>query len=193
MARLTGVSTSTPTNILVDAGCVYMNYGDATSERMLGATRGGATFTVNQEFRSVEVDGVPGAIDALTRIINLEVILTARMLELSAENLLIAFPGADSVDYVATPPVVPADTKQIRRSSNVRASDFLTNVAIVGTIQGKDVPIVIIVYNALMSDNFALSTVDDDEAVVELNFRGHFSVDDLDNEPWEIRYPIDTP
>lgn len=193
MSRLTGVSTSTPTNILVDAGVVYVNYGEATDERMLGATRGGATFTVNQEFRSVQVDGVPGPIDSLTRIINLEVILTARMLELSTENLLMAFPGADAIDYVATPPVTPADQKTIRRANNVRASDFLSNVAIVGTIQGKDTPIVIIVYNALMADNFALSTVDDDEAVVELNFRGHFSTTDLDNEPWEIRYPIDLP
>src|SRR3954469_23221823 len=99
MARLTGVTTSTPVNIMVDAGVVYLNYGEATDERMLGATRGGATFTVNQEFRSVEVDGTPGAIDGMTRIINLEVILTARMLELSDENLILAFPGATSTDY----------------------------------------------------------------------------------------------
>src|SRR5215831_1244858 len=100
MARLTGVSSTTPFNIVVDAGCVYINYGDVANERMLGATRGGATFTVTQEFRSVEVDGVPGPIIGLTRIINLEVVLTARMLELSPENLLVAFPGAAMTDYL---------------------------------------------------------------------------------------------
>jgi hypothetical protein len=190
MARVTGVSTTTPFNIVVDAGVVYLNYGVATDERMLGATRGGATFTVTQEFRSVEVDGVPGPIIGLTRIINLEVEIVARMLELSPENLLIAFPGATQEDYIPTPPGTGTATHQsIRRARNIQASDFLANVAIVGTVQGKADPIVCIIYNAMVSDNVELSTADDDESVLELHFHGHFDVSDLDNEPWEIRYP----
>lgn len=191
MARLTGVSVTTPVNILVDAGVVYLNYGEATDERMLGATRGGATFAVTQEFRQVEVDGVPGPINAMSRIINVEVVLTARMLELSPENLIIAFPGATQTDWEAQPPAVPpAPTHQsIRRARNILSTDFLKNVAIVGTVQGKADPIVCICYNAIQADNMELSTADDDESVLELNFHGHFDLTDLDNEPWEIRYP----
>jgi hypothetical protein len=188
MPRQTGVTSSTPFNLLVDAGAVYVNYGE-TDERLLGATRGGNTFRVNQDFRMMDADGVPGAINAMTRIINVEVILTARMLELSAENLLLAFPGATNTAAPIVPPATASVHQSIRRARNIQAADFLKNVAIVGTIQGKAEPIVCIVYNAMQSDNVELGTSDDDESVIELNFRGHFDLSNLDLEPWEIRYP----
>src|SRR4051812_22507822 len=136
MARQTGVSASTPFNLLVDAGAVYINYGEL-NERLLGATRGGNTFRVNQDFRSIEADGIPGAINAMTRIINVEVMMTARMLELSAENLLLAFPGATNTPAAIVPPATESVHQSIRRARNIQASDFMTNVALVGTIQGK--------------------------------------------------------
>jgi hypothetical protein len=137
----------------------------------------------------MDADGVPGAINAMTRIINVEVILTARMLELSAENLLLAFPGATNTAAPIVPPATASVHQSIRRARNIQAADFLKNVAIVGTIQGKAEPIVCIVYNAMQSDNVELGTSDDDESVIELNFRGHFDLSNLDLEPWEIRYP----
>lgn len=186
MARKTGVTSTTPVNIILDGGVVYANYGEA-EERMIGATRGGNTFMVTQEFRNMDADGVPGPISAMSRIINVECTLEVNMLEYSVANLLLAFPGAAATDYPAT---VGKTHDSIRRSANVSAADFLTNIALVGTVQGNTEDVIFILYNAMQQDNFSMQLQDDDEGVTKLTFHGHFDVDDLDNEPWEIRYPV---
>jgi hypothetical protein len=185
MPRYTGVSSSTPVNLVVDAGAVYFNYGTA-SQRLLGATRGGNTFVVTQEFRVIEADGVPGAISDMIRIINVDPTMEVNMLEFSKENLLVAFPGAELTDY----PNAQAKTHdEISRVNNVSASDFLENIALVGTVQGKTEPIICLLYNVLQRDNMSMQRQDDDESVVTLTFHGHFDVTDLETEPWKILYP----
>ena len=187
-ARHTGVSASTPFNLLVDAGAVYINYGEV-SERLLGATRGGNVFRVNQTFRSVPVDGTIGAVNAMTRIINVEATMTVHLLELSAANLMLAFPGAVSVAApIILPAIVSAHTL-IRRSRNVIAADFMKNIALVGTIAGKLAPVICMLYNALQTDNIQMSTSDDSETVTDLIFKGHFDLAALDKEPWGVWYP----
>lgn len=185
MARRTGVTSATPVNVIVDAGAVYANYG-LGSERLLGATRGGNTFTVTQEFRNIEADGVPGVINAMTRIINVDITMEINLLEYSPENLLLMFPGAEATDY---PDTGTKTHTSIRRNRNIEASDFLENIALIGTVQGKGTPVIYLLYNPLQTDNVAMQMQDDDEAVTKLTFQAHFDVDDLDTEPWEVRYP----
>jgi hypothetical protein len=187
MARYTGISSATPVNLIVDAGAVYINYGEV-DQRLLGATRGGSTFVVNQEFRDVQVDGLPGPVAGMSRIISVDATMEVNMLEFSTENLLLAFPGAEAVDYPESPATKTHDS--IRRSRNILTSDFLTNIALVGTLQGNDEPVICILYNAMQKDNFTLSRADQDESVATLTFHGHFDLTDFDNEPWEVRYPV---
>ena len=59
MARYHGVTTETVKRLFVDAGAVYVNY-DEPDERLLGATRGGNTFTIEQESGKSKLT-VPGA------------------------------------------------------------------------------------------------------------------------------------
>lgn len=68
-------------------------------------------------------------------------------------------------------------------------SDYIGNVALVGTISGKGTPVVCIVKNALGDAGFSLSTAPRDEAVPVVVFTGHYDPADLDKEPWEVRYP----
>lgn len=67
--------------------------------------------------------------------------------------------------------------------------DYIDNVAIVGNVSGKTYPVICIVKNALADAGFSISTAPRDEAVPVIVFTGHYDPDDLDNEPWEIRYP----
>lgn len=186
--RHTGVSASTPFNLLVDAGAVYLNYGEV-SEKLLGATRGGNVFRVNQTFRSVPVDGTIGAVNAMTRIINVEATMTVHLLELSAANLKLAFPGAVSSPAPVLLPAIVSVHTLIRRSRNIIAADFLKNVALVGTIAGKVAPVICMLYNALQTDNIQMSTSDDSETVTDLIFKGHFDLTNLAIEPWSVWYP----
>lgn len=68
-------------------------------------------------------------------------------------------------------------------------TDYITNVAVVGNVSGKTYPVICIVKNALAEGPFSLSTAPRDEAVPVVIFTGHYLPDDLDKEPWEIRYP----
>lgn len=71
----------------------------------------------------------------------------------------------------------------------IEDSDYIENVAIVGNVSGKDYPVICIVKNALAEGPFSLSTAPRDEAVPVVIFTGHYLPDDLDTEPWEVKYP----
>lgn len=68
-------------------------------------------------------------------------------------------------------------------------TDYIDNVAIVGNVSGKGNPVICMVKNALADAGFSLATAPRDEAVPAIVFTGHYDPDDLDTEPWEIRWP----
>ena len=67
MSRKHGVTTNTYKKLVIDSGAVYKNYGES-GEALLGATRGGNTFTIEQEIRNMEVDGAKGSVKGFRRI-----------------------------------------------------------------------------------------------------------------------------
>src|SRR5699024_4332055 len=59
----TGYTKSTPLHYVVDAGAIYQNlkYNPEKDEwegELLGATHEGNTITIEQEYRTIEIDGV---------------------------------------------------------------------------------------------------------------------------------------
>lgn len=71
----------------------------------------------------------------------------------------------------------------------IEDSDYIDNVAIVGNVSGKSKPVICMAKNALADTGFSLATAPRDEAVPAIIFTGHYDPDDLDAEPWEIRWP----
>lgn len=180
-----GITTETVKRFFVDAGAVYVNYG-LGNERLLGATRDGNEFVVEQEVREIPVDGAKGPLKGARRIVNVYARITANLIEMTAENFLLALPGADATAY---PDDVSKTHDSIRRIRNIQLTDYVDNIALVGTISGSDQPIICIVENALADGNLQLSTADNDEAALTIQFTAHFDPADLDTEPWEVRYP----
>jgi len=72
---------------------------------------------------------------------------------------------------------------------DIEDSDYIDNVALVGTISGKGDDVICIVKNALADTGFSLSTAPRDEAVPSIVFTGHYDPADPDTEPWDIKYP----
>ena len=181
-----GVTQQTWERLVVDAGVVYANYGE-TDERILGATNGGATFGW-QEYntRQPEIDGVKGPIRGTTRITRAVPMVGVNLVEWSLENLKLALPGCDEA---VTGTGAAQVTTLTRTSRMIPDEAYLDNIAIVATLSGTDQPIVIIVKNALIIDGISLPTEQDSEMTVELQFVGHYSSDNPEEEPWEIRYP----
>lgn len=191
--KTTGARPQSVQNFAIDAGGVFLNYGLA-GERQIGATRGGSTFTVEQELREMEIDGLKNPAMGARRLTGGSATLAINNLEMSPENLLIMFPGAaqNAVDLGATGGTTH---QRISRNRNLQLSDYITNVAIVQEVLGKTQRMVYIVKNAINTENFEVSTSPDDEVVVACTFGAHIDLSTLDDtgqteEAWEVYVPV---
>jgi hypothetical protein len=181
MARQTGINSTTYKKFFLDAGKLYSNYGEA-SQAVIGATRGGNTFTIETEYRQMEVDGAHGPVKGDKRITNVVATLQANIIEMSKEVFLRAISAATATDE--------GTYDKITRTDDIADSDYTTNLALVGnTTVGATDYMAVIIKNALSTDNFELSYSDKDESVLSVTWTGHFLPTDLETEPWEIRVP----
>jgi len=184
MARYHGVTDDTYRRLIIDAGAVYKDYGES-GEVLIGATRGGNSFSVETEYREMVVDGAKGPVKGSRRITRVVAKLTANIIEFSPDVWQLMFPGSSQADY----PLVSPTHTQITRALTISNDDYPVNIALVGQVSGSNDPIVCIIDNPLADSNVEVGMADNDEGVVALTFTAHFDPDDLDDEPWEIRWP----
>jgi hypothetical protein len=182
-----GVTTETVNRFLLDAGAVYFNF-DETDEALIGATRGGNQFIIEQDVREIEMDGAHGPVKGARRIIEKRARIVVNLLEVTEDNILAALPGSTSEDY---PSAEGKTHNKITRIRDIQDSDYWTNVTICAKKSGSDNDFMGMIKNALADGNFELSLEDKEEGVVEIQFTAHFDPDDLDTEPWEIYDPAD--
>lgn len=183
MARQHGITEYTYKRMLIDAGVVYLNYGES-GEVKLGATRGGNTFTVETEMREMPVDGAHGPVIGSKRITMVVPKITANFVEIYPQILTLALPGSS----IST---ATADYSTYTRALQIAVSDYATNIAIVGEVaeSSGSVPAIFKITNALANGNLEMGLVDKDETVLTVEFTGHFAITDLNTEPWEIMWP----
>ena len=192
MARKTnGLTKETVDRFVIDAGAVYLNVGEV-DERLLGATRGGNEFTIDQDIKLIEIDGVKGATMGARRIVESNATLKVNLLELTSENIMLAIAGADATDYT-DPSIEPAPTgashDRIRRTRNISVMDFIKSISVVGKISGSAENIIVTIYNALSDDSFELAFEDREEGALEITFTAHYDPENVEEEPWSIDFP----
>jgi hypothetical protein len=188
MARQHGITTNTYRRFIIDSGALYLNYGE-TSQVLLGATRGGSTFSIEQEIREMEVDGAKGPVVGSKRVIRSAPMIKANFVEMGPSLLSLGIPGSSVADYPVAPGVKTHD--QITRALQIAASDYNTNIAIIGECTGSSTGYIeCIISNPLANGNIELGFADNDESVLAVEFIGHFAVSDLNTEPWKINFPI---
>lgn len=190
MTRRHGITASTSERFVIDAGAVYTGFTDFDSlGTLLGATKGGSSFTIEQEIKEIEVDGAPGPVSGFRRIVRVKASLTCNFLEHTLTNLKRMLVGSDSATF---------DTSwdKITREATFDSSAFLSNIAIIGEVtDGAAGAMGIELSNVLADGNFELSFADKEEGVIAVTFTAHFDPDDLasdDNtEPWAILWPTE--
>lgn len=180
----TGITDKTPQRYIVDAGEVRVNYVDADNPgKLLGATLDGNEFVIEPEYRDPRPDGARGKIKGLRSLIDISIQLTANMFEVTRETLLKGIPGAsggvEGNHFVITP------------SLDIEDEDYIDNVALIGSISGSDKGIIIILKNVLADEGITLSFADRDDVLQPIMFSAHFDPEDLDEVPYEIRYPAE--
>lgn len=188
-----GYTDKTAENLLLDAGAYFKNFDmevdtfeSAIQEgKLLGATSGGGDFNATPEMRAIEVDGVKGDAKGLQVIDRWVVGITANMKEFSQDTIALSLASANVVDD-------KVGYRKITANNYIAVSDYIDNITWVGKLSGSERPVIIQVYNALSSEGLTLATVDNDEAVVALSFKGHYDQATLDTPPFAIYYPDDT-
>lgn len=186
-----GISDATTKNFVVDAGAVYLNFGE-TDERLLGATRGGSTFSIEQDIKVIEIDGARGNVKGARRVITSNAGLKVALLEMNTSNLMLAIPGTSATDYTDTTdtPVPTAPTHdEIRRTRNLSDLDYLTNIALVGRVAGTNDNAIFILYNAMSDQKLEMKFEDKNELVLEVTFSAHYDPTDAMTEPWAMIFP----
>ena len=179
--KTTGFNSNTHKHLVLDAGAIYLNYGEE-NETLLGATQGGGTFNATPEWRNIAVDGVKGRAMGMSLINAWEVSLSASMLEITPENLKLALGVADITTGTDGETV-------IKGRNNVLPTDYVKNVTWVGKLSGAETPVIIKVLNALSETGLSLTTADNTEGLVPLEFFGHIDPLSATEPPFEIIYP----
>jgi len=178
----TGYSALTPLNLLIDSGALFRNYGVVGEEELISATSGGNEFEVKIDTRDIKVDGVKGDAKGLKRITKVTVTLKTNLLEVTTKNLAMLVLG--EVDTSTD-----LDYDIITGKNYIADTDYLTNIAIVGTISGNTKPVIVIIKNALSVDGLSMKRGDDDDNILPLTITGHVDPLAPAELPYEIRYP----
>lgn len=178
---VTGFTTNTPKNLIIDSGALYKNYG-TESEALIGATSGGNTFTVKANTRQVKVDGIKGSAKGLQFVTDTEITLATNLLEVTTDILTMVLSG--TADKTSDP-----DYDIIKGKTTIADSDYLENIALVGNVSGKAKPVVIILENALNTDGLKWATKDDTDNVLAVTFTAFIDPATPNVLPYEIRFP----
>lgn len=192
----TGVTANTAKHLQLDAGAFFKNFDPATdtfasaSSKLIGATAGGGSFAAIPTIRRIEVDGLKGATKGYEALDEWQVTLTANVKELTVGALELALTTGSHTSVKSPSSENSNNYEKIVAANDIADSNYTTNVTWVGRLSGSNLPIIIVVKNALATNGLTLTTADKSEGVVAMTLTGHYTVSDLDTPPFEIYYPI---
>jgi len=186
----TGVSTTTPKNIVFGAGTIHKNLKYTTNSwnfdaSIIGATSGGSKLTITPEVTTVELDGAlvkTKGLDVKTgEVAKMEI----NFAELSKDLIKMSAMGKEGTSADSSYDVIES-------KASIETGDYLDNIAFVGkTLEGEN--IIAILDNALCTSGMELEGKNKEAGVVALTFESYAGLDsDLDKLPWHIYWPTAT-
>lgn len=191
MKKFSGFTKSTQEHLLLNAGAYFKNYEvekdtydtAVAAGKLLGATRGGGQFNAVPTVRQIQVDGVSGRAKGMEVIDDWDVSLQANVLEIKKETIVASL-IASKVEDASVQGYEKITAKQM-----IELNDYIDNVTWIGTVSGSDLPVIIVVKNALNTGGLQVKTEDKNESVLSMQFYGHYEQGELDEPPFEIYYP----
>lgn len=182
----TGFNEKTMERLLLDAGAVYKNFG-YSDQGIVGATSGGNEFQAKSKIRQIKVDGVKAANAKGMEVVDeITTTLKCNFIEITKEILAAALIA--NIDSATDP-----NYDIIQGKIVIEDSDYIKNLAWVGTLSGSNKPIIIVIENALCLDGLQLKTQDSKDNVLDVTFTAHADPSKPKDLPYKIYYPkIDT-
>ncbi|GEM88183.1 hypothetical protein [Meiothermus granaticius] len=175
-AQLTALETALGTGTGIDTALA--------AGKLLGATKGGATVTLSDSWRQIQVDGVRGRIAGFDRLDDVNGTVQTNLLEWSAENLERLFTQADASDLGT-----PAAYRKISGDTS-KAPAYLPNLVIQGNTQNPATPLFIVLKKAICTAKGNFSFQDKNEAVIQATFEARFDPANPSVYPYTIYTPI---
>lgn len=175
---ITGLNANTPVRMQLNAGmflkAAYTGVKETDVANIVSATRGGATISIVPTIRQSAVDGARANTLELQRIDEYVVTASMTIVELTTTTTKMALGSADISGDTITPRHI------------VKASDFTTLYWVGELADGKKVQIKF--NNAYNTNGLNFSTTEKGEGTYALNLVAHYSVDDLDTVPVEVKF-----
>lgn len=183
---LTGVTEKTPLNLQLNAGVLLKNFDTETDEvtdtDIIGATRGGGSFSAVPTVHQASADGVPTNYKGLDRIDEWVVTLNATLIETTADSIKRALgctvketKGSNYTKYTC--------------GNEISDTDY-TDIWWLGAMSnGKKIAIKI--KNGMNKSGFTLTFTDKGEGTFPLAIIGNYAYADLKTgeAPFEIYLP----
>lgn len=195
MKKFTGLSKMTAKKVMLDAGAFFVNLDvnktyaeNVAAGKRTGATQGGGSFQANPETRYIKVDGMHENTKGMLEITGWKPTLNVKMLELDSENTKRAL-GAATTEKVQ---LSGQKYTKIKPKDSFDDSDYLENVGYAGRLRGTDLPIWIVLENAVSFGGLTWSFQDNSETVTDTTFNGHYSIgvdDEISDPPFAIYIP----
>lgn len=189
----TGYNENTSKSYVIDAATIFTNVTYEETQgftgTLHGATSGGVTLTIEQSYRDIEIDGTSHTRVKGNKVLESAVAtITANMKELTADNIRKSLNGELREAEAGE---APTGYKVIESKRYLDDSDYIDNMAVVGTLSGTSDPVIAILDNVVSIGGLTLGTEDNNEAVVEQVYEAQASVEQLiaDEYPWRILYP----
>ena len=134
MARKHGITEATYDRLVIDSGQVRLNYTDESDNgTLLGATRGGNTFTLETEYKDMAVDGAKGPVKGGRRITKVTAKLVCNFVEIKTDILQLTLPGSSEADHPTETPT----HDQITRALQIALTDYNDSIALIGQVSGS--------------------------------------------------------
>lgn len=188
-----GYTADTPKRYLLNAGALVRNLEwDGTEQKWsydtFGATSGGSKFTLKNNLRQVEVDGVFTTPVGGDMIESSEGTFEVNVIEHTRDNIKMSL-FANSIESTGTD--YPEGYDVITPKQKIEATDYVKNLGYIGTISGSDKPIIIIMANAICTSGLEIEVKDKSESVVTLTFDARTPAGDVSTTslPVTILFP----
>lgn len=173
---LTGVTETTKENLQLGAGILTTEYnpnGTIDKSKIIGATRGGSTFTAVPTKRNIEADGLPANTKGFVVIDEWVVTLNTTLIEFKFEALQLALGGGAIIKDDA-----------ISANHDVLDENYQDVYWIGNKSDGSKIAIQI--KNALADGGLNITISDKGEGTYTLNIIGHYDINNLDEAPFKI-------
>lgn len=185
-----GITTNTPSNILLGAGTWFKGLAFADGEwtgTPLGATSGGSSINITPEVLDIEVDGAKVLAKGLAVMTGGTGEFEVNFAEITPDILKMTtlgeILGAEDEGYVE-------GFDCIQTKSSIQEGDYIENLGFVGYTADESKMIVAIMDNALCKSGFQIEPKNKENAVIKATFTAYGDIEsDLDRVPIRIYYP----